>query len=181
MAETLLLNSLDDTRRAAQAFARTLKRGDVVALSGELGTGKTTFVQDVVRCLSDTDAEVTSPTFTLLQTYPVRISSGEAITLHHFDLYRIASPRELAELGLEEAFAELALIEWPERLSDKRAFTHWLTFGLLEGAGPLPDPLPQAGEGISGAASGGPLSRLRERDGERGSESTRTLRIEARP
>lgn len=106
------LTSLDDTRALAVTLARELKRGDMVALSGELGTGKTTFAQFLIEALGG-GSNVTSPTFTLLQTYPVTLADGSTCELHHYDLYRIEHPRELAELGMEEA--PLALIEWPER------------------------------------------------------------------
>lgn len=97
----------------AAGFARTLAPGDVVALRGPLGAGKTTFVAAAVQALHGTDA-VTSPTFTFWHRY-----EGTP-TIHHLDLYRVEGPRDLATLGLEEAFTgdALVFVEWPERAED---------------------------------------------------------------
>ena len=97
-----------------------LRCGDVVTLAGDLGAGKTTFAQFLIQSLSRAPVEVTSPTFTLLQTYPVTLADGVACELYHYDLYRIEHPSALIELGLEEAVSQVALIEWPERLGDAR-------------------------------------------------------------
>ena len=109
------LPSLEATQTLALSLAPQLRPGDVVFLSGDLGAGKTTFAQFFIRALAG-EVEVTSPTFTLLQTYPVRYGDGAAGELYHYDLYRIEQESALAELGLEDAASHLALIEWPERL-----------------------------------------------------------------
>ena len=107
----LLLDDEAATGRLAQALARVLAPGDVVALSGPLGSGKSALVRAIVRALGRPDEEVPSPTFTLVQTYDL-----PDFTLWHFDLYRIESPDEVAELGLEDALAGgVSMIEWPER------------------------------------------------------------------
>jgi tRNA threonylcarbamoyladenosine biosynthesis protein TsaE len=95
----------------AEEFAHTLRAGDVVALEGELGAGKTTFVAEVARELGST-GDVASPTFTFWHRYP------GPIPLEHLDLYRIDDPAEARELGLEDALAPdgIAFVEWPERL-----------------------------------------------------------------
>lgn len=104
--------SAAETERIAARIARVARPGDIFALSGELGAGKTTFARGFVQALSDTAEDVPSPTFTLVQTYDS--PSGE---IWHCDLYRLARPDEALELGLEDAFAEaICLIEWPERL-----------------------------------------------------------------
>lgn len=113
------LPSLEATCALAHALAAQLTRGDVVFLAGDLGAGKTTFAQFLIRALAG-EVEVTSPTFTLLQTYPIHYGDGVAGELYHYDLYRIAHESGLAELGLEEAASHLALIEWPERLGRTR-------------------------------------------------------------
>jgi len=87
---------------------------DVIALMGELGTGKTTFARAFIRTLRTPEEEVPSPTFTLVQVYE---GEGNAPPIWHFDLYRIRNPEEVFELGLEEALTRaITLIEWPERL-----------------------------------------------------------------
>ncbi len=84
-----------------------MRPGDVVALSGELGSGKTTFVRAAVRARHGED-QTTSPTFTFWHRYP-----GEP-PIDHLDLYRVEDPNELHELGLEEAFdgRSIAFVEW---------------------------------------------------------------------
>jgi tRNA threonylcarbamoyl adenosine modification protein YjeE len=96
--------------RAAATLAESLQPGDVVALTGALGAGKTTFARALVRALHGAD-EATSPTFTFWHRY-----AGPP-TVNHLDLYRVERPEELVELGLEEAFESdaIVLIEWPER------------------------------------------------------------------
>lgn len=85
--------------------------GDVIALWGGLGAGKTTLARGFLRALGFAE-EVPSPTFTLVQSYELA-----NLTVWHFDLYRLARPQEAWELGLEEALESgVALIEWPERL-----------------------------------------------------------------
>src|SRR6516162_11466642 len=84
---------------------------DIIALKGDLGSGKTTFARGFIRARGGTE-EVPSPTFTLVQIYDL----GSAV-VWHFDLYRLKSPEEAWELGIEDAFAGgVSLIEWPERL-----------------------------------------------------------------
>lgn len=98
----------------AAALAGIARRGDVIALSGALGSGKTVFARAFIRSLSGSDEEVPSPTYTLVQTY-----EHEGGTIYHFDLFRIDSAGETIELGLEEAMADgISLIEWPERAGD---------------------------------------------------------------
>ena len=93
----------------AAGFGRGLRPGDVVALSGGLGAGKTTFVRAVVRARTGEDT-ATSPTFTFWHRYPADPP------IDHLDLYRVEDPADLAELGLEEAFdgTSVALVEWWE-------------------------------------------------------------------
>ena len=117
MRHTHSLLTRDDTKKLAENIARILHCGDVVTLGGDLGAGKTTFAQFLIQALSHEVVEVTSPTFNLLQTYPVRLNDGTSCEIYHYDLYRIEHPSALIELGLEEAVSQVALIEWPERLA----------------------------------------------------------------
>lgn len=102
----------EDTARLGAALARLARRGDIFCLEGPLGGGKTVLARGFVRQAAGPATEVPSPTFNIVLTYP-----AAPAPVWHFDLYRIADPDELWELGLEEAFAEgISLIEWPERL-----------------------------------------------------------------
>ena len=104
------------TFRLADDIAAVARPGDVIALYGDLGMGKSAFARAVVRRLSgDPDLEVPSPTFTLLQSYETA-----RFPVHHFDLYRLADPDELIEIGFSEAVeGGLSLIEWPDRAGDE--------------------------------------------------------------
>ena len=120
ISQPLSLPTLSATRELAQTIAACLRCGDVVTLAGDLGAGKTTFAQFLIGALSVAEVQVTSPTFTLLQTYPVTLTDGSACELYHYDLYRIEHPSALIELGIEDAVNHVALIEWPERLGGYR-------------------------------------------------------------
>ncbi|WP_417459694.1 tRNA (adenosine(37)-N6)-threonylcarbamoyltransferase complex ATPase subunit type 1 TsaE [Kordiimonas sp.] len=106
-----------DTKALAAALAATLRSGTLVALTGDLGAGKSTFARAFIRAaLSDETAEVPSPTFTLVQTYDLA-GGGE---IWHADLYRLSDPEDVFELGIEEALASaICLIEWPDRMPEE--------------------------------------------------------------
>ena len=100
------------TAALAARLAAIACPGDVIALRGELGAGKTAFARAFIRARNSADEEVPSPTFTLVQIYE---AAGAAIW--HFDLYRLVAADEIWELGIEDAFAGgISLIEWPDRL-----------------------------------------------------------------
>ncbi|THF58796.1 tRNA (adenosine(37)-N6)-threonylcarbamoyltransferase complex ATPase subunit type 1 TsaE [Ollibium composti] len=103
------------TARFGEDLAMALRPGDVLALSGDLGAGKSTLARALIRAVADDpDLDVPSPTFTLVQSYDGRLP------IHHFDLYRLADASELDELGFDEALAHgAALVEWPERAADR--------------------------------------------------------------
>lgn len=104
------LPDLDATGRLGAAIAGRLRAGDAVALWGDLGAGKTTLARAILRALGVT-GEVPSPTFTILQPYDTA-----RLPVSHYDLYRLKSPREMDELGLDDALESgAALVEWPER------------------------------------------------------------------
>src|SRR6056297_1697734 len=102
-------------RLIGEVVAATVRAGDAIALHGDLGVGKTTLSRYIIRALSgDDDAEVPSPTFTLVQTYDT-----PRFPVRHFDLYRLSDPEELLELDFEDERSEaLTLIEWPDRAGD---------------------------------------------------------------
>jgi tRNA threonylcarbamoyladenosine biosynthesis protein TsaE len=109
----LALPDLAATRRLGAALSRRIALGDVVALHGELGAGKTELARAIIRAASgDEGLIVPSPTFTLAETYDTPRGP-----IWHFDLYRLESPEQVWELGFEEALADgISLIEWPERI-----------------------------------------------------------------
>lgn len=114
MAKDALERFLPDeeaTARLGDDIAAALAPGDVVALQGDLGAGKTALARAVIRALAgDPGLEVPSPTFTLVQSYATRFP------VHHIDLYRLGGSEELEELGLDEAAETgVVLVEWPER------------------------------------------------------------------
>lgn len=100
------------THRLMTDVAALLMPGDLITLSGDLGAGKTTFARALIRHLAgDEGIEVPSPTFTLMQSYQL-----PACTVVHADLYRLSSPAELAELGLDDLGPDtIELVEWPDR------------------------------------------------------------------
>ncbi len=109
-----ILETAEDTARSAAMLAPVLRAGDVVALNGDLGTGKTVFARSLIHTLYP-GAEVPSPTFNLVLTYEPEDPAAPAIW--HFDLYRLDAPEDAIELGIEDAFDDaISLIEWPERL-----------------------------------------------------------------
>ncbi len=115
-------------------LGKRLRRGDVVALHGPLGAGKTTLVKGIARSLLIQDP-VTSPSFTLIAEYE-GLREGLPIVLYHVDLYRIGHPQEIEDLGIEEILngAGISVIEWAERAADflPESSIH-VEIGLLEG------------------------------------------------
>ena len=109
----MLLDSPEATEALGGLLAGRLRAGDVIALFGDLGTGKTTFSRGVLRGLGF-EADVASPTFPIVQPYG---TPDVRLPVWHVDLYRIEEAAELEELALDEARGEAALvIEWPERM-----------------------------------------------------------------
>lgn len=104
--------SLDATHAIAAALTPHVRAGDLVVLAGEMGSGKTAFAQGFGAALGVED-HMTSPTFTLVHSYPVQ-HGGSRLTLHHADLYRLSTQHEVADLALAE-LAEangVILVEW---------------------------------------------------------------------
>jgi tRNA threonylcarbamoyladenosine biosynthesis protein TsaE len=105
-----ITHSPAETEAFGERFGKRLRAGDMVLLTGELGAGKTTFVRGVARGTASV-APVASPTFQLVRVYPGRVQ------LAHIDLYRIETPSELGDLGLDELLDQGAVVvEWGDRL-----------------------------------------------------------------
>jgi len=119
------------TAALAARIATLARPGDVIALKGELGAGKTSFARAFIRARADRDEVVPSPTFTLAQPYDF-----PDVTIWHFDCYRLRDAEEAWELGIEDAFRDgISLIEWPERLGHLLP-SRRLEITLLPGAAP---------------------------------------------
>ena len=107
------LEGPEATEAFGRSLASVLRAGDVVALFGDLGAGKTTLTRGILRGLGF-DGDVSSPTFPIVQPYS---AADVSLPVWHVDLYRIEDPAEIEELALDEALYDSALIiEWPERL-----------------------------------------------------------------
>lgn len=108
-----------ETAAVARSFAARLKRGDVVALRGELGTGKTRFVKGVCEAFK-ADHFVASPSFIILNRYEGRDAGNHTLFLYHLDLYRVRSVEEIYDLGFEEfVYGEnITFIEWSEQMGE---------------------------------------------------------------
>jgi len=118
MTPKTLLHSPEATTAFAARLAAKLTPGDIVLLEGPLGSGKSHFARSVIHALQaaagQPPEDVPSPTFTLVQTYVAGTTE-----IWHADLYRLSSPDEVFELGLEDAWqTAICLIEWPDRLGD---------------------------------------------------------------
>jgi len=104
------------TGALAARAARVARAGDAILLSGPLGAGKSAFARAFLRAAAgDPDLDVPSPTFTLVQGYDL-----PRFAAHHFDLWRLTGPADLAELGWDDAREGVVLVEWPDRLGPLR-------------------------------------------------------------
>ena len=109
-------NSREQTEKIAEELSKSLKGGEVIALFGDLGVGKTVFVKGLAKGLN-VKKRITSPTFVFLKSYPIKINS-KPLTLHHLDLYRSASNADVQSLGLDELFSQnsIVVLEWAHRI-----------------------------------------------------------------
>jgi len=112
--DTKYLKSLKETEEFGLEFAKGLKPGSVIALTGPLGAGKTTLTKSIAKGLGVTET-ITSPTFTIVCEY----ETGR-LPLYHFDVYRVNDPDELFEMGFEEYFHKggVCMIEWADLISE---------------------------------------------------------------
>ncbi len=108
--------STEETKELAEQLATKIRPGNVLALFGDLGSGKTTFTNFLVKALGFT-SRVQSPTFVIVRRYQKDL--GKLRKIFHVDLYRLTKPEELEDLGLDEMFSDkeaITIIEWPELL-----------------------------------------------------------------
>jgi tRNA threonylcarbamoyladenosine biosynthesis protein TsaE len=122
MTKEFLSHSADETRRFARQFAAGVHEGDIVALCGDLGAGKTEFMRGITEFFV-CEEQLSSPTFPLFNIYEGTLR-GEPVTLHHFDLYRIESEKELEAIGFDEylSSAFLSVVEWADRFPSYERF-----------------------------------------------------------
>ena len=131
-----ITHSTEETKRIAAEFAHAVKPGTVVALRGDLGAGKTTFVQGMLETLG-AEKPYVSPTFVIMKEYDLPVpSAGGIARIYHVDAYRIDEPEEIGKLGFEEWCADpegIVLVEWPEKLgnlipeSAEEIFFRWMS------------------------------------------------------
>lgn len=131
MAERYLTKSSEETVALGKTFGSRLKPGDVIALWGDLGAGKTTFTRGLARALGvPPSIPITSPTFTIVNEY------HGAVKLYHIDLYRIRGPEDIESIALREILygRGISVIEWPDRLGkDELPEKRWdIMFDILD-------------------------------------------------
>lgn len=122
-------NVEETIRVGMEAFASRFQGGEIIALSGDLGAGKTHLVKGIAQGLGFCE-EVTSPTFTLLHEY-----RGGRLPLYHFDLYRIQNPEEAVRMGIEDYLPSdgVTVIEWPEKIEPLLTRdVEWWTIRILD-------------------------------------------------
>ena len=111
--DTYISKSEEDTINFAKNFAKNLKVGDIIVLSGELGSGKTKFVQGILENFGMAN-EISSPTFTIVNEY-----NSPTINIYHFDVYRLEDSDEFYAIGGDEYFSKgICIIEWGEMIED---------------------------------------------------------------
>jgi tRNA threonylcarbamoyl adenosine modification protein YjeE len=109
-----IVDSETALHQLAASLAHQLQRGDCLLMHGTLGMGKTSFCRALIRALSSPQTDVSSPTFTLLQSYPITLANGEEAEFWHADLYRLENAHALEELGLHELSPNgILAVEWP--------------------------------------------------------------------
>ncbi len=115
--DSFVIDNLKETKKLAYAFAKLLKGGETILLSGDLGAGKTTFTKFVLQALGVKD-NITSPTFTLMHEY-----NTKRFTIYHFDMYRLSSGAEATEIGIEDYLYSgnpntIVFVEWADNIKD---------------------------------------------------------------
>ena len=120
-----ILKNEQETCAFAQELAKTLKFGDVIALSGDLGAGKSVFARALMRALGVKDEALPSPTYAIIQEYEGALATGEPCKVAHMDWYRLEHAEEVEMLGVREFFEApwVSIVEWPERAMNAFPFS----------------------------------------------------------
>lgn len=120
--KTIVCRTLEETQKLAEELAQSLQPGDVVALSGELGAGKSTLIRMIVRALGY-QGVISSPTFTLMNVY----ESPQKGNLYHFDFYRVESAVEASGFGADEFISAdgIVFIEWADKFPELLPEQHY--------------------------------------------------------
>ena len=116
----IVTSSFKETQQLGEEFAHQLKGGEVLALYGDLGSGKTTFIQGLAKGLG-IDRQIISPTFIIMRTYNVKSTFQKSKVLYHVDLYRIKDANDVQSLGLLELIGDpqnIVAIEWPDKIEN---------------------------------------------------------------
>ena len=124
---TFISNSPAETEAIGRQFAKELNVGSILALEGELGSGKTQFTKGLVAGL-ESSAPVTSPTFTIIHEYP-----GGRLPIYHFDFFRLENRESVAQLGLDDYFFGdgISVIEWADRFPESiPEQARWILFEI---------------------------------------------------
>ncbi|HZE87550.1 MAG TPA: tRNA (adenosine(37)-N6)-threonylcarbamoyltransferase complex ATPase subunit type 1 TsaE [Methylomirabilota bacterium] len=120
--EETVSDSYLSTQKFGEEFAKTLKGGEILALHGDLGSGKTTFIQGLAKGLGITK-KIISPTFIIMRTYAVQVKNQKSKikNFYHVDLYRIENEKDIEGIGLLELMNDpenIIAIEWPEKIEN---------------------------------------------------------------
>ena len=123
-----MTHSPEETEALGQALGQTLKGGEIIAYTGDLGAGKTAFTRGLARGLGIT-MQVTSPTYTLVNEY-----SGGRLELFHFDMYRLGSSEELCDIGWDDYLLRggVCAVEWSENVADALEDAIWVRISRLD-------------------------------------------------
>ncbi len=117
MSKSIITNSFQETQKQGELLAKELKGGEIICLEGELGAGKTTFTQGILKELQVKGPYI-SPTFLIMKNYP--ITKKQKFNIYHIDAYRVKS-QDILSLGWKEISKDnnnILIIEWPERIKD---------------------------------------------------------------
>ena len=130
------LKDINASRRLAASLAPLLRTGDILALNGDLGSGKTEFCRAIIHALGYHE-DVPSPTFNLVQIYEPDLDDINTPAVWHIDLYRLENMTEIYELGIEEGFdTAVTMIEWPDRMGNSLPEGHLgITMSMTEKKG----------------------------------------------